>query len=422
MIICWLHNKSKIMNHFEFIKKEKFIFSIIFFGGVVFFILAVFFLWNEHDLTLSEKINSEKFGQFGDFVGGVIGSFWALAGIFLFYKALTEQREDFSNNKETLILQVNALNQQIDEFKLTRKEQKLSRKVYEEQSKTLKIQQFESNFYSLLNVYINIKNDLNKDNEYFKLISNKISHPYNEHESYIVQHEKTVSNYISVYNDERERLSDYFRSLYRMLQIIDSSPNLNKEEKVFYSKILRAQMSDYELVIINYNSHTYFGEKVRRFILKYNLLKHLPVFCKSDFSYFSNLQENSSLFIFTKELDRFLIKHVHNFYNVESEVDKIEENFESFNVIVGIYFDDNINIRIYCDDDISKNGIDLNEKDFSFFIERFLYERLITNSYLKSNSACFISSVIKDNEKCMFNIVIESESLLKINQDMVGEL
>ncbi|EGR0098062.1 hypothetical protein FR266_22185, partial [Vibrio vulnificus] len=138
----------------ESIKKEKFIFSIVGLGAVGFVLALPFFLWNDVEFSLSAKLNAEKVAQFGDFIGGVFGSIWALAGIFLFYKALTEQRADFKNNKKALDLQVQALQKQIEEFQLSRDEQVLSRKVYEEQSKTLKTQQFESNFYSLLNVYL----------------------------------------------------------------------------------------------------------------------------------------------------------------------------------------------------------------------------------------------------------------------------
>lgn len=47
-------------------------------------------------------IKTDVFGQFGDIVGGVIGSLWALAGVILFYAGLTEQRKDIQTNQNAL--------------------------------------------------------------------------------------------------------------------------------------------------------------------------------------------------------------------------------------------------------------------------------------------------------------------------------
>ena len=68
--------------------------SSIILGAVIF---IVFRSWN-YSLT----INEEKIGQFGDFVGGVVGSIFAFAGVILYYVALTEQRKDIEINRKTL--------------------------------------------------------------------------------------------------------------------------------------------------------------------------------------------------------------------------------------------------------------------------------------------------------------------------------
>ena len=144
------------MKILKWIKSDYSITSLIVLGLCFLISSVIVFLWNDLSFDSNLKVNSEKFGHFGDVIGGLVGSLWALAGIFLFYKALTEQREDFKTSKKALDLQVDALHQQIEEFKLSRDEQISSRKVYEKQSDTLKTQQFESNFYSLLDVYRSI--------------------------------------------------------------------------------------------------------------------------------------------------------------------------------------------------------------------------------------------------------------------------
>jgi len=147
---------------YEVIKNEKTSFILVGVGIVLICIAFLLFIWCDYSLNFHSEINAEKFGQLGDFIGGIVGSIWALAGMLLFYIALTEQRKDIKTNQEALKNQIAALNNQVEEFKLQRKELESSRKVYEQQSKTLKVQQFESNFYSLLNIYMSIKADLNK--------------------------------------------------------------------------------------------------------------------------------------------------------------------------------------------------------------------------------------------------------------------
>lgn len=116
----------------------------------------VFFIFNDTIYDSNMKIDSSKFGQFGDYIGGLIGSLWALAGVILFYVALTEQRDDIKTNRSVFITQVNALEQQIKEFELQREELELTREVFIDQSKTLKLQQFESTFFNSLNLLNNI--------------------------------------------------------------------------------------------------------------------------------------------------------------------------------------------------------------------------------------------------------------------------
>ena len=97
--------------------------SLVLVGIGLFFVglALLLFFWKE-DLSISQSIDAGKVGQFGDFIGGLVGSLWALAGVILFYVALTEQRKDFATNREVFQNQVEALNQQIREFELQRRE------------------------------------------------------------------------------------------------------------------------------------------------------------------------------------------------------------------------------------------------------------------------------------------------------------
>jgi uncharacterized protein YoxC len=110
----------------------------------------------------TNTLDESKMGQLGDFIGGISGTLVALVGVVLYYVALREQRKEIKINQEALNLQITALNHQVDEFKAQKEELISTRKIYEQQTKTMRNQQFDSNFYSLLNVYLSIKNNLNK--------------------------------------------------------------------------------------------------------------------------------------------------------------------------------------------------------------------------------------------------------------------
>lgn len=116
---------------------EKFSKILLIIGQIIFLLSSIAFIWHDWYFDFNNSINSEKFSHFGDLIGGLIGSIWALAGVILFYVALTEQRSDFKTNREVLNTQAEALKQQIVEFELQRQELIETRKIYQIQSETL---------------------------------------------------------------------------------------------------------------------------------------------------------------------------------------------------------------------------------------------------------------------------------------------
>ncbi|MCF8257855.1 MAG: hypothetical protein K9J06_09885 [Flavobacteriales bacterium] len=121
-------------------------------GIVAVFAAAVGFV-NGETLSLSAAVNPDKVGQLGDFIGGVAGSLWALAGVILFYVALKEQRNDFQTNQKNLELQNQMFQKQIEEFEKQKVELEETRKIFAEQAKTQKLQRFEHTFFELMKLH-----------------------------------------------------------------------------------------------------------------------------------------------------------------------------------------------------------------------------------------------------------------------------
>ena len=94
------------------IYSEKVASYLIIFGITVIIISILLFIYKT-TFDFSSPIDSNKFSQFGDFIGGLIGPLWALAGVILFYLALKLQTKQLN-------LQQDEIKQQRNQFELNR--------------------------------------------------------------------------------------------------------------------------------------------------------------------------------------------------------------------------------------------------------------------------------------------------------------
>ncbi|MCY1454699.1 putative phage abortive infection protein [compost metagenome] len=79
-------------------------------------------------------------------------------------------------------------------------------------------------------------------------------------------------SYELLYQVGRADLSLYFRSLYSVFRFIENS---NYKGDANFGLVVRSLLSDYELVILFYNSLSPRGEKFKRFIYKHALFDNL---------------------------------------------------------------------------------------------------------------------------------------------------
>lgn len=250
-------------------------------SGAIFIIVgSIFFLANHPHIDLGSPIDAAKWGQFGDFISGLVGSLWALAGVILFYVALHDQREDIRINRKALHNQIENLKLQTIEFKDQKIELQESRKIYKEQSETAKQQRFENTFFNLLTLHHEIINSItfgtneqwvkreffkNCYIEYRRETRNEGIHPTD----YSLLNEK----YFTFFKKYQSELGNYFRNLYNIIKFVNES---DIEDKHKYVNFLRAQLSNYELLMMFYNCHYSLGRaKFRPLIIEYSILKHV---------------------------------------------------------------------------------------------------------------------------------------------------
>ena len=79
--------------------------------------------------------------------------------------------------------------------------------------------------------------------------------------------------YERFFNSNSPILSHYFRMLYRLLAFVSDS---KRPDANVYGQIIRAQLSDHELLLLFYNGLVEHGEKMNKFVKEFALLKHLP--------------------------------------------------------------------------------------------------------------------------------------------------
>lgn len=126
-------------------RKFDYLSFIAVFFVIIGLIVIFYFMFNLPFNDKSNIRNAELFGQYGDFVGGFIGSLFALAGFFLIYKTLLTQQNAIRQQDSTIVQQ---------------------RKMFE-------IQKFENTFFNLLktqrDIADNIKSYFNSMNDITKI-------------------------------------------------------------------------------------------------------------------------------------------------------------------------------------------------------------------------------------------------------------
>lgn len=366
-----------------FSEKSAMILSIA--CGVIFLLTIGGFMFFGN-WKFSWLLDESKIGQFGDFVGGVAGSLIAFVAVILYYVALREQQKDTQLNQAAFHLQIKALNQQIKEFEAQRVELEATRKIYEQQTKTMRNQQFDSNFYSLLNVFLATKNTLNSEGkDYFQTLTNEISDitEYNKDDAITITLIKTINSYVDIYLNNRGSLSLFFITIYRLLKMIDDCDHFTFEQKIFYSKVLRSQITKDELLILYYNYHSQFGKKVQSLILKYNFLKNLETTSKLEFRRIFKFKKESQFKIITflDSIGNLLRKNIKIATNIENtEAIKVEEEEKNSGIIVGIYIDEIVEVKVFLDNS-NEDVLELERDEFCRLIEYYLYDELFLNKF-----------------------------------------
>jgi hypothetical protein len=290
--------------------KGNFYITILFCSILFVFILVQFInKTGEHN---AKEIDPAIWGQFGDIIGGLIGTILALLGTVLliatlFYQIKSTKEQEIENRFIQLLLihreNVNEITNKRKFFKHSIEAFWEIRKYVDECHHKLKneiviLQEDEWQFseiersniaYLILFFGTNLtKNETLKERicamSYCSELITKVLDKIDT---------ANISNNESIDLTEgiQYAVGHYYRHLFQTVNFInDCKKDLNYKKKYFYVKTLRAQLSTYEQMLFYVNSLSRLGEiweilqenENKKLITKYNLIKNIPLGCMND--------------------------------------------------------------------------------------------------------------------------------------------
>lgn len=225
---------------------------------VIVFLLWLYYpIWIKHDLMFGDilvgKVFAPSLGEFGDVYGSLntLFSGFAFSGVII-----------------TILMQS-------ADLRSTREEMKGQGLQFKQQTEAMQKQVFESSFFSMMNLHNTISSDLRNKNKFeaifFTLvhIAQSPSHRSNK----MSEHLNNI--YYVFMKHEYFNIGHYFRYIYQVMKFIHSS-GLEKDDKFVYMNILRAQLSNYELVLLFVNCQCYErSEKFKKLVEEYAFFEHI---------------------------------------------------------------------------------------------------------------------------------------------------
>lgn len=300
--------------------------------------------------SFSSTIDEEIIGQFGDFIGGVVGTMFALAGVVLYYVALTEQRKDLEINQHNISIQTAALTQQIEEFKAQKEEMEETRKVYvqqtelfqeqtnlyREQSEAMKkqadeakkqtaiylLEQFDASFYPLLNLICGAQRENAQTLEDIKtIIQSKIV----KSDDIKTTYDNILEEYKKQYQTKGEPLGRMFDMITQLVRLIHSAQMFDVDKKKHYISILHSQLSDCTNVILFYHIFSESGKNEKPLYVQSCYFDEMNFMHRCEFTSFYPSNLYLALSKCASEISSFISKSLDKATSMEGLSSSIDE-------------------------------------------------------------------------------------------------
>lgn len=196
------------------------------------------------------------FNELGSYLGGTVGSLWALAGLFFIYVA-------FLGQKVEMLYQREELGYTREELKGTREELRGQREQMTLQNANLRKQNFENTFFNMLSLLNEIIDQVAFDNGITGRISlQKFYSNYksrfrmyasanSDNNNSTFQFEIINKSYSEFSENFGNRLNPIFNNIIILYQLVESSPD---EKNRIYNELILAQLDTHLLCLFFYYS------------------------------------------------------------------------------------------------------------------------------------------------------------------------
>ncbi len=251
--------------------------------------------------NLDHIADHEVWGTFGDFFGGVYGTIFTLISVILMYVTFKSQRE-LTRNSDRIQQDIARAANEAQE-KLSERANDFQRELTHTSNEQAERQRFNDLFFELLKLYKSSIAELGlgyiEEGEclpcgcgFLDAEMDKMMCSFNPSDTYGTSVRMGAYRYIKFYLENASILAPVFRTLYRLMELIDKA-EIKDDDKLLYGKIVRAQLRESELFFLRYNCMTQYGDNFIEYVNKYRLLKHLPVMSLLEFKKFRVLLENN---------------------------------------------------------------------------------------------------------------------------------
>lgn len=258
---------------------EKTAFALIWIGVIIIVFATVIFSFEDSKLFFKDH-----FGDYGEYIGGFVGSLWALAGVALFYEALRFQRTELKMQRHELELQRHEIVEQTAQ--------------YRKQNETLLVQTFENTFFQLMLLHNEIVSSIHMEVTDHDVEKGEIKQTVNGRDCFVeyyriykrffhasfeevrydqldeeMSKELINSSYTLFFEASQANLGHYFRNFQAIIKFIDKSELKRRE---FYIDLIKAQLSNFELILIYFHCISVLGKNIKPLIEKYSMFAHIP--------------------------------------------------------------------------------------------------------------------------------------------------
>jgi hypothetical protein len=241
-------------------KKRKSIRSLFRLFQVAVYAVVVVFAIN-----LLSLLGTSSFGEWGDFFGGVLNPILT----FIMFMGLLI----------TIVLQQTELRE-------SRAELKRSADSIMEQTKNAKVQNFESTFFKMLSIHNDLVSSIDlavtggrvtQGRDCFNIFYTRLNKLYREHEKKgagkYSKEETLRLAYKQFWTKHQTELGHYYRYLYNIVRFIKEQGYSDGP----YLRLVRAQLSDQESLLLLYNCISDNGGNFTPLVEEFSLLDNLPL-------------------------------------------------------------------------------------------------------------------------------------------------